>query len=278
LELSVVQHLDGVNAFLGEQITIERRAGALALRGVVDDPARKREILDALGPDANNPALRIAIVTPSATAGKSGSERTTSVETVNELQKAPADEKLRAFLAAKPAKSGSIEEAAQRFAADVSMHSQSARSHALALRQIAELFSPKDVREMTYAEHRLWRSLLQVHANAVLSETQAMRENLEPVFRTNVEDKRPLVSNIANDADLVYAATKLAELAAANDSSVWNSFAASTRANQVTLVCLPSFWDSLLDAEVLAQEISAGISDQEHQHPLHMPVASANPK
>jgi hypothetical protein len=156
------------------------------------------------------------------------------------------------------------------------MHSQSARSHALALRQIAELFTPEDLREMTFAEHRRWRSLLQAHANAVLAETRAMRENLEPVFRTNVEDKRPLVSDIASDAELVYAAAKLAELAAANDSAVWNSFAASTQANGVTLVCLPGFWDSLLDAEVLAREISADIPEEEHQHSSAMPVALAD--
>jgi hypothetical protein len=278
LELNVVHHLDGVNAFLGEQIAIERGEGELVVRGVVDDAARMREILKALGQDASNPALKVAIVTPTAVAGRSESEPSVSVESIDTLQKAPADEKLRAFLAAKAGTSGSVDEAAQRFAADVSMHSQSARSHALALRQIAQLFTPEDLRAMTFVEHRRWRSMLQAHANAVLAETRAMRENLEPIFRTNVEDKRPLLSDIASDADLVYAAAKLADLAAANDSAVWDSFVASTQANKVTLVCLPTFWDSLLDAEVLAREISVDIAEQEHQHPLVTPVASANSK
>jgi len=262
LELKVVQSLDRVNAFLGEQITVERQAGRLAVRGVVDDSARRQEILNALGPDVSNPALKIAIVTPPVMAVRSGSEGAILVENIEDLQKAPADERLRAFFEAKRGKSADVEEEAKRFAADVSMHSQAARSQALALRQIAELFSPKDLAEMTSTEHRRWRSLLQEHANAVLSETRAMRESLEPVFRTNVEDKRPLVPQVANDADLVYAATKLSEMTASNDSAVWHSFAASTEASRVTLVCLPEFWDSLLDAEVLAQEISAGALEE----------------
>jgi len=90
-----------------------------------------------------------------------------------------------------------------------------------------------------------------------------MRENLEPIFHANTEDKRSLGSNLKSDADLVYAAAKLSDLTTSNDSAVWHSFAASTQASNVTLVCLPEFWESLLDAEILAEEISASPTDGE---------------
>ena len=92
-----------------------------------------------------------------------------------------------------------------------------------------------------------------------------MRENLEPVFRANAEDKRSLVSNFKSDADFVNAAAKLSDLTASNDTAVWHSFAASTQASNVTLVCLPEFWESLLDAEILAEEISASTTNGESQ-------------
>jgi hypothetical protein len=272
LELALVQRLDRANAFLGEQITIERHGNGLSVSGVVDGQTRKDELLQSLGPLAGDPSLKVGIVTPAASAWQSAKVESVSVEGVSELQEAPADDKLRRYFADKRGKSGGPEEAAQRFAANVSLHSQSARSHALAMRQIAGLFTPSDLREMTPDDRQLLRALLQAHARAVLAETRAMRENLEPVFRTSADDKRPLVTNLANDADLAFAATKLAELTAANDNAVWRSFAASTQANGVTLVCLPSFWDSLLDAEVLAQEISVGLPEQEHQP--RTPVAS----
>ena len=88
-----------------------------------------------------------------------------------------------------------------------------------------------------------------------------MRENLEPIFHANAEDNDHSVSNFKSDADLVYAAAKLSDLTASNDSAVWHSFAASTQASNVTLVCLPEFWESLLDAEFLAEQISASTTD-----------------
>jgi hypothetical protein len=263
LEIEVVERLDRASAFLGDQISVERQREEIFIHGVVDDQQRKNEIISALGSTAQNSAVKVAIVIPDEAQPTRKNSNEISVEGVEELQKAPADDKLHAFFAGKTKSVGTADEAAQHFAADVSMHSQLARSHALALKQIAGLFSAEELRQMSAPEHRQWREMLRAHALSVLSETRSMRENLEPIFRTNAEDKRPLVTNLQSDADLVYAATKLSELASSNDSAVWHSFAASTQASKVTLVCLPEFWDSLLDAEVLAQEISAD-AVQEH--------------
>ncbi len=133
----------------------------------------------------------------------------------------------------------------------------------LLFKQIAERFFPDDLSAMTPEERREWRAMLRSHATAVLQETRLMRENLEPIFGMNSEDKRPLISNLKSDADLVYAAAKLSDLTSSNDNAVWHSFAASTQASNVTLVCLPEFWESLLDAEILAQEISESTKYEE---------------
>jgi hypothetical protein len=203
--------------------------------------------LDLVVPDGIRPALK-------------GGARPI-IEGIEGFERAPADGSLREFFAKKPNSGTTPEDEAQRFTDEVSLHSQSARANAIALKQIAQRFSPEDLSEMTADEHREWRHMLQAHANAVLKETRSMRENLEPIFRSSVEDKQAHFSNLKDDADLVDAAARLSDLAASNDSAVWHSFAASTQASNVTLVCLPEFWESLLDAEILAQEISANTTD-----------------
>jgi hypothetical protein len=262
LELDVIERLDHAKAFLGEQISVRRNHDAVAVRGVVDGQQRKEELITALGSTLSSPALKVELVVPGAAAHTAHrSSGGVSVEGVEDLQKAPADEKLRAFFGRNSGDDATTNEAVQHFAAEVSMHSQSARAHALALKQIAEQFSSQELNEMAPQQRRQWRTLLEEHSRAVLVETRMMRENLEPIFRSNAEDKQPLVTNLKSDADIVYAATRLSELAATNDSDVWRSFAASTQASNTTLVCLPEFWDSLLDTEVLAQEILVSITD-----------------
>jgi hypothetical protein len=263
LELEVMRRLDRANALMGEQISIERHRDSVHVRGVVDGKQRRDEIVMALGLAAKNPALQLDIAVPNGTVLARKSMVHEAVEGIEGFQQAPADDSLREFFAKKPITGTTTEEEVERFTDKVSLHSQSARSHALALKQIAERFSPDDLRSMTSEQHRQWRGMLQSHASAVLKETRLMRENLEPIFRANAEDKRSLVSNFRSDADLVYAAAKLSDLATSNDSAVWHSFAASTQASNVTLVCLPEFWESLLDAEILAEEISASTTDGE---------------
>ena len=263
LEFEVMQRLDRANALMGEQISIERHRDSVHVRGVVDGKQRRDQIVAALGLAAKNPALQLDLAVPDGTVRAPKSVVHEAVEGIEGFQRAPADGSLREFFAKNPITGRTTEEEVERFTDEVSLHSQSARAHALALKQIAERFSPDDLRAMTSEEHRQWRGMLQSHARAVLKETRLMRESLEPIFRADTEDKRSLGSNLKSDADLVYAAAKLSDLTTSNDSAVWHSFAASTQASNVTLVCLPEFWESLLDAEILAEEISASTTNGE---------------
>jgi hypothetical protein len=263
LELAVMQRLDRVQAFMGEQISVERDRDSVHVRGVVDSKHRRDEIVMALGSVMRDPALRLDLAVPDRTAQTQKSSAHEAVEGIEGFQRAPADGSLREFFAKNSIAGTTTQEEVERFTDEVSLHSQEARAHALALKQIAERFSPDDLSAMTPEERREWRAMLRSHATAVLQETRLMRENLEPIFGMNSEDKRPLISNLKSDADLVYAAAKLSDLTSSNDNAVWHSFAASTQASNVTLVCLPEFWESLLDAEILAQEISESTKYEE---------------
>jgi len=258
LELEVIQRLDHANALMGEQVSVERNRNSIQVRGVVDSKQRRDEIVRALAPVLEDPALKLDITVPAGNARTPRNVAHQSVEGIESFQRAPADGSLRDFFARNSTAGATTQEEVERFTDEVSLHSQSAKANALALKQIAERFSPDDLNAMTPEEHRQWREMLQSHASAVLKETRLMRENLEPVFHANTDEKRPSISELKSDADLIDAAAKLSDLAMSNDSAVWHSFAASTEASNVTLVCLPEFWDSLLDTEILAQEISVG--------------------
>lgn len=256
LELTVIQGLDRVNAFMGDQVSVEHNRGSIDVRGVVDSKQRRDEIVTALAPALGSPALKLDIEVPGAAARAKKNSAHESIEGIEGFQRAPADNSLREFFAKNSSTGKTTDEEVEKFTDEVSLHSHAARANALALKKIAEQFTPDDLGSMTAEEHRQWRAMLQSHALAVLKETRLMRGSLEPIFGANSEDKPPLISDLKSDADLVYAAAKLSDLASSNDSAVWHSFAASTEASNVTLVCLPEFWESLLDAEILAQEIS----------------------
>jgi hypothetical protein len=64
LEVEVVRQLNQANAFLGEQISVERTAeGQLKVKGIVDSEERKNELLQTLGPFKANRAVKIEIAT-----------------------------------------------------------------------------------------------------------------------------------------------------------------------------------------------------------------------
>lgn len=256
LELAVMECLNRVNAFMGDQISIERNHDSVLVHGVVDGKQRRDEIVGALGLLAKDEDLHLDIAVPSGVVRSQANSTRETVEGIEGFQRAPADASLRQFFGKSSADDTATQEQVERFTGEVSLHSHAARAHALALKQIAERFSPEDLAAMTPEQHKHWRDMLQSHALDVLKETRLMGENLEPIFGGNSEDRRPLVSSLKSDAELIDAAAKLSDLTSSNDNAVWHSFAASTQASNVTLVCLPEFWDSLVDAEVLAQEIS----------------------
>src|SRR5262249_37203683 len=64
LEVEVLRLLNQAGADMGEQITVTRTDEAhLTIKGITETEKRKRELLNVLGPVANNPAVKIEIQT-----------------------------------------------------------------------------------------------------------------------------------------------------------------------------------------------------------------------
>ena len=265
LEVEVLQLLNSAGAFMGEQLKVTRTAeGRLHVDGIVDTEQRKNEILQALTPVRNNPAVRIDVATAAEAAGRqarqspnSGQVSVSSVD-VDVKTGIPADADLRSYLSAQKGLSGEpLNEEIRRFSERALGHSRQARRHASALKQIVERFSAEDLRTLDEPARRQWLSLVAQHARALEQECGALRRELQPIFFPNAgSGEREATAQIAGDADLVRAVARLFELALSIDDTVRRSFTVSGNGQQSVAVKASQFQQTLREAQSLAGKVS----------------------
>src|SRR6185503_1131330 len=121
LEIEVTYLLNEIKANLGEQVSLTRTpAGSLRVEALVESESRKAQILSALAPVINNPAIRVEVSTvPEAAKRQQGGPRPTDA-TVREVEVAngrvPADSQLRSYFASRLGDSEAVAEESKRFA------------------------------------------------------------------------------------------------------------------------------------------------------------------
>ena len=261
LEVEVLQRLNQAGALLGEQVSLTRtREGLLRVEGVVEADQRKREILNALGSAANNPAVRVDLQTVSEAVARQKRSSSGAV-TVQQLESSKStitvDSELRKYLSSSRGLSGDqLDQEVRAFSDRVISRSRQARRHALALKQITERFSGEELRTLDPAARIQWRSLVSEHARAFQQAMVALRRELQPVFAAGgVSEEREM--EISAEADFARAARRLFDLAAANDDAVRTAFSISDENASAVRIKSPQFWRSLAAAEALAAKINS---------------------
>ena len=262
LELRVVYILDPFRARFGDQLNLIRTPeGVLEVKGVVDSVEVKNEILRALAPVSDNPAVTIKIQTVAevlARQQQNSPDRVISREFAGSDNAIPVYAELRRHFS--NASGGSpdddrVDQAIRSFAARVVGRSRRVLSHAIELRQLKERFSGPQISVLTPAAKAKWFSLIKNHADALRRETSALREDLAPIFFTNAGAGSESGSmQITTDADLIVAIERLYKLASSVDETVRSAFSASD-APAPTLIRSPSFRGSLIAAEKIAATI-----------------------
>jgi RNA polymerase sigma factor (sigma-70 family) len=266
LEVEVVGLLNRADAFLGEQITVNRSPGGpLQVNAIVEKEERKRELLQALTSVSNNPAVRVQIETVAEAAErqarqeKSFSAPITSRQVEIAKEVIPADAELRAYLSARKGLSGSqLEEEIRRYSDRVMARSQQARMQALALKQIVERFSLNDLRTLSPESRAKWLGMVRERASAFQRESTSLRRELEPLFpglASSGETSGEI--DLTTDDGLVQGVRRLYELAAADDEAVSRSFSVYAQSPQSAPVKQTQFWRSLQSAEALAARIQS---------------------
>ncbi len=260
LEVEVLEKLNRVNAFLGEQLSLTRTPeGKLLVNGIVETSERKNEILRSLGEVSKNPAVKIDVSTV-AEAQKREQRRASENITMQDVEVAqntiPVDAELRSYLSRTKGLSGDqLEKEIEQLSRRVLVHSARARSHALALKQIAERFSASDLETMDAGALVRWRALIAEHAQFFRRELQQVRQELAPVFPGASSALAGANLEIANDKDIARAAKSLFELASVTDNGLRRSFSLSSERGTDAPVRSQQFWQSFASAEAIAATI-----------------------
>jgi len=259
LEIEVTYLLNEIKANLGEQVSLTRTpAGSLRMEALVESDSRKAQILSALAPVINNPAIRVVVSTVTEAAKRQqGSPRPTDA-TVREVEVAngrvPADSQLRSYFASRLGESEAVDEESKRFANRAMNHSRNALLQAAALRRLVNRFSSEEIRELTPEARNKWLAMIDQHARAYRREVQTLQSELKPIFQQSSPSTQP---KMRTDESLIQLADRLVQLSYANDESVRSAFTVSVDENDMVLNST-KFWHSLAEAEALAEAIQAG--------------------
>jgi len=250
LEVEALSLLSQAGADQGEQVDVRRVGGILRIDGLVDNDRRKAEIRNALAPIANNPAVRINMLTVAEALAKQQSQNQkapTSVERITtEGNEVPTKDQLQKYFGS--------EEAANNFASRMIGRSRGAMSRAGALKRLIGQFTLAELKELSPDARAKWLNLVRGHARAFSQETAALRQDLAPVFGGGAGGAQGAPA-INDDASLIRAVTRLFELGAANDRTVRSALSISTDRSSSALS--QDFFRSLRTTEALAAAIEA---------------------
>jgi DNA-directed RNA polymerase specialized sigma24 family protein len=277
LEIRTLILLHRIGADLGEEVSITRGAGGkLKVEATVETTNRQAEILRAMAPIANNPAVLIRIETfTEALKRRSSGTRRSTPEMIEEYgatgNTIPAQSDLRVHFARKladrkPSISAdegeeAIEDEIRQFSTRMLKQSQKALLRAYALKRLASRFSPEEIRVLDPEVRAGWLSLVREHARIFADETGAMRQQLQPVIgATEPADGGPAEVEGKGEARLIAAIDRLFKLGIANNRSVRAAFAIPTRAPTGSPIKMAQLWRSLIDAEKLSREIQKEVA------------------
>ena len=260
LEVQVLQLLHEARADLGEQVAAVRGDdGLLRVTGVVDTADRKAEIVRALHPVADNPAVRIQIQTVAeAVAQQQQQRKRSSSPTVREGSRSVTEQEVEInseAIAAAPElrRHFQSDEQVREFAARMVNQSNRAMRHVYAMKRLLGQFSTEELRAMSPDAKNKWLSLIRSHASAYRTEAAGIRSDLQPIY-PNASGVAESAGEISDDVSLIRAVNRLFDLASGNDSAIRSSFAMSS-ASKVSSVGSQQFWQSMKSAEALAARI-----------------------
>ncbi len=257
LEVEVVEALNNAGAFTGEQIDVSRSGdGKLQVTGLVETPARKQALVNALASFKNNPAVRVRIETveeAEARVKQQMKRRAPRTQTPGAVEQVEVTEGMSAVYAELRKKLS--EDEARRFADRVLSGSRQVRLHALAMKQLSGRFSEADLKTLTPDERARWLALIHGHAEALVREAEALRRDLQQFFPEAAAGSSG-GGAINGDAELEARARELYEASLVIDRGLSRSFALTAGASSGAPVKSQDFWRSFAEAVGKARSLA----------------------
>ncbi len=258
LEVEVLRLLHEARADLGEQLAATRGAdGLLHITGIVDTPERKTEIMRALQPVMNHPAVRIEIQTIAEALTQQQQQRIRSKATPAPVTEQKVEINSEAIAAAPELQRHfSSDDQLREFSARMVSQSRNAMRHVYAMKRLVVQFSPEELRTLSPEAKNKWVALIRSHARDYRNDVETLRHELQPIFSPSSPGPGTSYPEITDDASLARAAEQLFSLALANDGVIRSAFATSSESSATSAISSPQFWRSLTSAEGLAGKIA----------------------
>jgi hypothetical protein len=256
LDVDVAYLLNQAKADRNEQVALTRSAGgSLRVEGIVESEQRKNELLRALAPVSQNPAVTIDVRTVAEALKRSPTPSSISIHQADVTATTVAvDRELRAYFSNHNSLAGGdVDEAVRGFSSRTVKRAYDALFHAIALKQLINRFANVDMRTVAPDARAKWASMVREQAGAFERETALLRRDLQPIFFAGADSNVVEELTIASDADLAVAVEKLHKLALANNDAVRTAFTISSRSNAGPL--RSTFWRLSANAQTLAQRI-----------------------
>lgn len=260
-EVEVFRALDGINALSGEQINVTRTTtGSLKVVGLVDSGDRKTEVMNALNALRNAPGVVIDIQTREEAAKRSKQNVTSdniSIQSVSAATNSdlPVEAELKDHFAKRGLTGEALNAEIRQYAGAVLNRSRQLRRNALALKSLAERFSPAELEKLEPAKRDQWTSLLRSKAATVAGDVRSLSSQMSGVGLDAGGDGVPGASAIRDASDLAQAAQRLFGLAAACDAQVSQSFSISGVGKGSAPVKTVQFWRNLRQMADIAAEM-----------------------
>jgi len=266
LEVEVLSLLNKVSADLGEPITVKRLPdGTLQIEGLIETAQRKAELLSALRPVIDHPAIKLKISTVAETLLR---QQLQSAEPPGRMifreltvtsSKLPVDADLRAYFTHVENRAQAdeeIDQAIRRFSAQILDRSSAAANHALALYRLSKRFSPEQLQALAAPARDKWRAMIYSHSRVIAEESESVRRSLQLIL-PGPEPKEPESEQgvISNDGALNQVIGRLFELSVANHKAINGAFTLSNEKATVTTIKELQFLLALKKVERLATAI-----------------------
>ncbi len=219
LEVDVHWRLDRAGATMGEQVAVSMAPDGLRVEGVVDTPARRAELLAALGPLAANPALRVDLRTAGdALAPSDGSSTPVAVRDFAVTSaRVPAYSELRNFLGSQPdAPPESVSDArVEELATRLLERARRTLLHARAVERFQARVSATSALSLDTPRRERWRIMIARHLAAAATESAGLDDEFRAIFADLLPATSPAPETI--DGDFAYGLRRLNDLATRQD-------------------------------------------------------------
>lgn len=253
LEIEVTYLLNRIKANLGEQISVSRTAGgALRVEAFTETQSRKTEILQALEPVRNNPAVRIDVSTVAEAARRVDPTSRTKDPIDREVEVAdssgPSDSELRSYFMSRVSPDA-VDSEIRTFTQAVMSNSRQAVLHASALRKLVQQFSASDVQSLSSGAREKWSTMIREQVTGYQRSVAAVRNDLRRIYPAAGSAKA-----IASAGSVQEASAQLLRISFRNDDVIRRAFTVA-EGNSGSATFSVELWQSLAEAEQLAREI-----------------------